>query len=116
MTAELAALALKAGQIDDAEARARESLVIAERIGDRPGRVFGVGLFAGIAAERGQHDRARQLWSVVAHEHAGAPLGGWPRHRADVEAVLMNHLGASPPCSAATERMRLDDAVRLALQ
>jgi hypothetical protein len=45
LLAELATLALNAGRVDEAETLARESLLIADQIGDRGGRVFGVGLF-----------------------------------------------------------------------
>jgi hypothetical protein len=37
MLAELAALALKAGRVEEAESHARQSLAIADRIHDRPG-------------------------------------------------------------------------------
>lgn len=46
MLAELAALELNAGRVEEAETRARESLAIADRLHDRPGCVFGVGLLA----------------------------------------------------------------------
>ena len=51
MLTELAQLALNAGSIDEAETRAREALALADRIRDRSGRVFGVGLFARLAVE-----------------------------------------------------------------
>ena len=59
LLAELATLALNAGRVDEAETLARESLVIADQIGDRGGRVFGVGLFAALAGMREQR-RARR--------------------------------------------------------
>jgi predicted ATPase/DNA-binding SARP family transcriptional activator len=112
MLAELAALALSGGHGEEAETRARKALIIAEQIGDRPGLVFGVGLLAAIAAARGQQERAGQLWGAVAHEDVGAPLGGWRRHRDDLEAITERQ----PPNLHQTSRLTLDDAVTLALQ
>ena len=57
MLAELANLSLDAGRIDEGERRARTSLALAEQMGDRPGRVFGIGLLARVAAEQGQRER-----------------------------------------------------------
>jgi predicted ATPase/DNA-binding SARP family transcriptional activator len=116
MLAELATLALEAGRTDEAEARARESLVLAQEIGDRPGRVFGVGLFAAVAASRGQQKRAEQLWAAVAQEDAGAPLGGWRRHRQDFESMIERHRGEVWHRPGQPGGLRLDDAVILALQ
>ena len=75
------------------ERQARESLAVAEEIGDRAGRVFGVGLFARMAAARGRTERALTLWAAVASENAVAPLGGWRRHRARFEANIRESVG-----------------------
>jgi non-specific serine/threonine protein kinase len=114
--AELADLCLNADRIDDGESRARESLALAERIGDRAGRVFGIGLMARVAAERGQHERAAYLWAAVEDEDAGAPLGGWRRHRETYQAFMRKHLapGASPTPDRPSPT--LDEAVELILQ
>jgi predicted ATPase len=116
MLAELAALALDAGRVDEAELRAREALAIADEFHDRPGRVFGVGLLATVAAERGQQERSGRLWGAIEDEVAAAPLGGWQRHRRECEERVL----ASP--SAEFDRARaegrdwtLDDAVEYAL-
>jgi predicted ATPase/class 3 adenylate cyclase len=116
MLAELAALALNAGRIEEAEAHARESLAIADRLHDRPGRVLGVGLLAWVAAGRGQAERAGQLWGAIEDETAGAPLGGWRRHRHECEARLRDVSG--PEFDRAREEGRaltLDEAVSIAL-
>jgi predicted ATPase/class 3 adenylate cyclase len=81
MLGELAALSLETGRVEEAERDAFESLSIAQRLGDRSGRVFGVGLLATVAAERGDPERAGRLWGAVEDEIAHAPLGGWARHR-----------------------------------
>jgi tetratricopeptide (TPR) repeat protein len=114
--AELANLALGAGRIDEAEARARESLAIAEGMGDRPGRVFGIGLLARIAAERGQLERAADLWAAVEHEDAGAPLGGWRRHRESYGTLVLDRLASATASSVDRPRPSLDEAASLALQ
>jgi hypothetical protein len=90
---ELANLSLNAGRVDDGEHQARKSLALAEAIGDRAGRGFGVGLFARAAATRGQRERALSLWTVVAHDNAVAPLGGWRRHRKTFEATIRATIG-----------------------
>ena len=81
MLAELACLLLTDGRLDDADRYARASLELAVELGDRSGRVFGVGIFAGIAAGRGERERAGRLWGAIEDEDTLAPLGGWRRHR-----------------------------------
>ena len=88
MLAELACLELRADRVERAEELARDALAIAERIGDRPGRILGVGLLAAVAAARGDPERAAWLWSAVAEEDAVAPLGGWRRHRATCSSLV----------------------------
>jgi predicted ATPase len=117
MLAELASLSLGAGRIGEAETRARESLALAEQLRDRPGRVFGVGLLAWVAAERGQSERAGRLWAAVEDEDAGAPLGGWRRHHQACEARVREAAGPAFDRGYAQGRaMTLDDAVLLALE
>jgi tetratricopeptide (TPR) repeat protein len=117
MLAELAALALRAGRVDEAERRARESLAIAEQVRDRAGRVFGVGLLARIAAERGQVARAGRLWGAIEAEDAVAPLGGWRRHRAACETAILSAAGPVFERARATGReLTLDQSVESALR
>ena len=85
MQLELAQLDLRAGRIDDGERRAREGLEMATQMQDWGGRVFGVGLLACVAAERGEHERAGRLWGTIENDVVGAPNGGWIRHRAACE-------------------------------
>jgi hypothetical protein len=116
LLAELAMLSLKAGRTDEAETQAVECLELAEEIGDRSGRVLGVGLCAALAAVRGQRERAEDLWAAVADEDGGAPLGGWRRHRSELETTIREHLGAAWPPPDPASPLPLDDAVRLALR
>ena len=117
MLAELACLSLNAGRIEDAEMHARESLSLAEQLHDRPGRVFGVGLLAALAAERGEHARAGHLWGAIENEDAVAPLGGWRRHRRTLEARIRRAAGQEFERGRAEGRSRtLDDVVALALE
>jgi predicted ATPase/DNA-binding winged helix-turn-helix (wHTH) protein len=116
MLAEIAGLALNGGRVDEGELLARQSLTLADRIRDRGGRVFGVGLFARVAVERGQFERAGRLWGAIRNEDAGAPLGGWRRHRRQCEARIRE--AASPEFErgyAAGCILALDDVVALAL-
>ena len=116
LLAELATLSLKAGRTDEAEMQAAECLSLADEIGDRAGRVLGVGLCAVLAAARGQRERAENLWAAVAHEDGGAPLGGWRRHREDLETAIREQLGAAWRQPDPANALPLDDAVALALQ
>ena len=117
MLAERAALSLSAGELDEAERRARESLAIADELRDRAGRVFGVGLLAAVAAERGQAKRAGRLWGAIEDDDALAPLGGWRRHREACETRIRNAAGPDFDRGYAEGRgLDLDDAVSLALE
>ena len=114
--AELAWLSLNAGLLDEGEAHARESLEIAVRLHDRPGRIFGVGILARVAAERGESARAGRLWAVVEDEDAVAPLGGWQRHRDACEARIREAAGPEFDRGYAEGRaLTLDEAVSVAL-
>ena len=93
MLSELAMLSLSAGRIDEAETRARDSLTLAEASHDRSGRVFNVGVLATVAAGRGQAELAGRLWGAIEGEQAGAPLGGWRRHRQECESRIREVAG-----------------------
>ena len=114
--AEAACTLLTIGEIDQGEAHARESLVIAERLGYRSGRIFGVGILARVAAERSQDERAGRLWGAIQNEEAGAPLGGWRRHRQECESRIRELVGSEFERGCEEGRSgSLDDAVALAL-
>jgi predicted ATPase len=116
MLMELAALSLEAGRLDDAEAKARESLNLANGMRDYGGRVFGVGVLACVAAERGDIERAGRLWGAIEDDRVGAPLGGWLRHHGACEARIVKHGGAELETSLDLGRgVSLDDAVYIAL-
>ena len=116
MLAELAALFLRAGRVEDAEAHARESLGIADRLRDIPGCVFGVGLLACVAAEQGESERAGRLWGAIEDNVAAAPLGGWQRHREAAEARIAELADeAFERARAVGGELSLDDAVDEAL-
>jgi hypothetical protein len=114
--AELACLSLNAGLLDEGEARAREALAISEQLRDRPGRIFGVGILARVAAERRQSERAGRLWGAIEDEEAGAPLGGWRRHRERCEGRIRELAGPEFDRGRTEGRaLTLDDAVSIAL-
>jgi len=117
MLAELACLALNSARVDEAERRARDSLELAEELNDRPGRIFGVGVLARVAAECGQHVRAGRLWGAIEEEHAVAPLGGWRRHRQECEArILALAVDEFEQARAEGRQLTLDEAVSIALE
>ncbi len=114
--AELASLSLIAGLLDEGEAHARESLAIADRIRDRAGRIFGVGLLALVAAERGLRGRAALMWGAIEDDDAFAPLGGWRRHREMCERRIRELAGPEFDRDRTEGRaLTLDDAVSVAL-
>ena len=116
MLIELAALSLEAGRLDDADEKAREALELAQGLRDYGGRVFGVGVLACVAAERGEVRTAGRLWGAIEEHRVGAPLGGWLRHREACEAHLTEHAGPELEQALASGReLSLDDAVELAL-
>jgi hypothetical protein len=116
MLVELAALSLEADRLEDAEAKARESLELANGMRDYGGRVFGVGVLACVAIERANLDRAGRLWGAIEGHQVGAPLGGWLRHRAVCEAHLVAHAGPElEQALAAGRELSLDEAVEMAL-
>jgi predicted ATPase len=113
--AELACLSLAAGAIDDADRHARRALALADELHDRAGRIFCVGILAGIAAERGDSERAGQLWAAIEDEDTGAPLGGWRRHRDAVAARVKDEGGLDFARGYEAGRaLSLDDAVAVA--
>jgi hypothetical protein len=115
MLAELAQLDLAAGRVDAGREAALESLAMKDEMRDRAGRVFGVGLMARAAAEVGDYARAGLLWGAIEDEDAGAPLGGWRRHRQEneerIEALASSEFEAA---RARGRELTLDDAVVLA--
>jgi hypothetical protein len=115
MLAELAQLDLAAGRLEAGREAALESLAMKDEMRDRPGRVFGVGLMARSAAEEGDYERAGLLWGAIEDEDAGAPLGGWRRHRDESRRRITDLAG--PDFEAACARGReltLDEAVAVA--
>jgi predicted ATPase/class 3 adenylate cyclase len=113
--AEQACLALNIGRLEEAEAGARESLAIAVRLRDRPCRIFGVGILARVAAERGELERAGRLWGAIENEQAGAPLGGWRRHRETCERRIRELAGPEfERARVEGHALTLDEAVLMA--
>ena len=114
--AELACLSLNAGLVDEGDEHARAALAIANLLRDHPSRIFGVGILAMVAAERGDRERAGRLWAVVEDEQVAAPLGGWSRHRAEAEERMRKVAGPDFDRGYAEGRnLDLDAAVSLAL-
>jgi hypothetical protein len=115
MLNEVAQLDLAAGRVEEGKATAVKALALAEEMRDRPGRVFSVGLLARVAAESGDSKRAGLLWGAIEDEDAGAPLGGWRRHRQATEERMVELAGPDFESARLEGReLTLDDAVELA--
>ena len=98
------------------ETRARESLELADRLRDRSGRIFGVGLLARVAAERGQSERAGRLWGAIEDEERTHRSAAGRRHRETCEARIRGAAGPDFERGCAEGRaLTLDDAVTLAV-
>ncbi len=117
MLAELAQLDLAAGRLEAGREAALKSLAMKDEMRDHAGRVFGVGLMARAAAEAGDYERAGLLWGAIEDEDAGAPLGGWRRHRQENEERINELAGPEfEPARAQGRELTLDEAVSLALE
>lgn len=117
MLAELAQLDLAAGRFEEGREAALKSLAMKDEMRDHPGRVFGVGLLALAAAEAGDEERAGRLWGAIEEEDAGAPLGGWRRHRAACEKRIRELGGLDfERARAEGRKLTFDEAVALALE
>ena len=115
MLAELAQLALNAGRLDEGETRARESLALAERMRDRSGRVSASVSSPGWRPTWAAGAR-RAPRGAIEREDAGAPLGGWRRHRQRCEERIREVAGPDFERGYAEgHALTLDDAVSLAL-
>jgi predicted ATPase len=81
MLAASADCKLELGRVDEAEADAREGLVLTTEIGDRRVTVYLLALFAWSAAVRRDARRAGLLWGAVEAEAGRAPVGKWEAER-----------------------------------
>jgi len=105
---ELAERSLDAGNIEEGERRARDYLVRARKIEDRTNTLYGLGMLAWTAAERGDAERAGTVWAAIEAEEARAPETNWAAGREKYAA----HIPDAPrPANA----LSLDDAVEYAL-
>ncbi len=90
--ANLADLALAQNQPEEAAARARQTLRLGRRIGDRQLCVYALAYLACAAAESGDARRAGRLWGAVEAEEARRPLGHWEGAREQYAARLLTHV------------------------
>jgi hypothetical protein len=64
-------------RIEDAEAKSRDALALARRIGDWEDAAYGLAMLAGCSARRGDAIRAGRLWGAVEARHQREPLEVW---------------------------------------
>ena len=90
---ELSELLLEHGRISESEARAREALPLAIRMGDRLHTIHALALLAWVATETGQPARAGCLWGAIEAEEARGPVGQWEDDRATYAAIVLARAG-----------------------
>ena len=102
---------MNAGQLDEVWSMVdREYLAEVARRGPAP--VFAAPAAAPAAAAM---PAAAAHPAAVADEDAGAPLGGWRRHRHNLETKIGSQLGGARRSPDRTNALTLDHAVTLAL-
>ena len=104
----LAEHALKDARTEEGDQRAREYLALARTIEDRTNTVFGLGLLAWAAADRGDVERAITLWAAVEAEEAKGPLAMWTSEREKYAAHI-------PAAAGTVPELTLEEAVAYAL-
>jgi len=104
----LAERALKDGETAEGERRAREFLALAHEIRDRTHTVYGLGMLAWAAADRGDSERAAVLWAALEAEDVKGPLAMWAVSRDEYAAHI-------PPAGGTTPELTLEEAVAYAL-
>jgi predicted ATPase/DNA-binding SARP family transcriptional activator len=92
--ANLADLALAQNQPEEAATRARQTLRLGRRIGDRQLCVYALAYLACAGAESGDARRAGRLWGAVEAEEARRPLGHWEGAREQYAARVFAHADA----------------------
>ncbi len=87
----LSELLLGRGRLVESQARVRELLPLARKMGDRQNTIYGVALLARLATEAGQLEHSGRLWGAIEAEETRAPVGHWDGERdAYAEPVLAN--------------------------
>jgi len=92
--ANLAELELAQNRLDEAATRARQTLRLSRRIGDRQLSVYALAYLACVAAENGDAHRAGRLWGAVEAEEARRPLGAWEGEREQYATRVLAHADA----------------------
>ena len=104
-------LELDEENLDEAVARYRESLNLARTLQSERLTAYCLAGFASVAAQRGEHELAGQLWSAVEHieDERGVQLLAYERPRYE------ERLGAIDDATTRPDLLSSDEAVALAL-
>ncbi len=110
--ARTAAISLELGRLPDAEADARQALLLSQTMHDRNAIVYELGLLAEISVRAGDVQRAGTLWGAVEAEEARAPVGWW------LHGPVLFKPGDTLADAAFAEgrELSLEDAVAFALE
>jgi predicted ATPase len=103
---------LKSGRARDVGERINESLVLARRIGDRQGKIYGLCLLALAKAEEGDAAEAGRLWGVIEEEETRGVVGQWELERDEYQSRLVELGGEAFDKARTSGRGRsIDDVI-----
>ena len=88
MTLDLASHARQFGCFSEAGYWARETLMLAHRIGERRCALYALALLACVAIEAGNTPEAGLLWGALEREERRGPVGQWEEQRKQFVAAI----------------------------
>ena len=113
---DLAELAVEAGRSEDAERWLLDGLAVLRPLRDRQLLVYGLAMLAALEAERGNAERAGELWGAVEAEEERGAIGHWESEREQYERIVLAHADSKLEAGREAGRLlSLEDAVSLAL-
>jgi predicted ATPase len=116
MHANIAALSLELGRVDDARRHTREALVLSRAIGDRKALVYEIGLLAEVSAKAGQSRHAGTLWGAAEAENDRMWAGRWLHGTVEPEHVLTYADEEFERGRSVGREISLEDAIALAFE
>jgi tetratricopeptide (TPR) repeat protein len=116
MLANIGAVSLELGRVDDARRNAREALALSRVMDDRKALVYELGLLAEACARGGDSRLAGTLWGAAEVESERTWTGRWLHGTVEPERVLAHADDAFELGRAEGRQLDLDTAVAIALR